>query len=1049
MNRGLVAAGLLALLAVCARADEVVLADMSLADQWQIEVWSKAPASISAEGEPPAGVPLGDELLRPLAVTIDWPGGSDFRFVSLLPQAAEPVPFAMTSVRVWISGDSDGHAMELHLRDAEGQDRKLGLPVLDYEGWREVRLEIPTEWQQPLTLASITWHNWGMSTGGTAVTRIAGLLATVDPTRKLVEGDVSPRLVVAPDAVGGLVLGGERGSARVRVLGWSALPEGLRVTTERQGPGEVGFSAIASLEPGGGASFAGSVGDLTTGLHGVTTVRFRLTDPGGKVLAERLLPLASIPAPAEISAEQRLRSPIGVNTHLGAPWAVFGRLGIHWARDYSWTWLGRGESLPLGNGRDYQAVAREAEAAGVTVLPVMQGAFRNADATGYSSDAAMLTASFERLSRAFPGIPVWEPDNEFDLHIPAHWYPEGNYENALLAMAEGLTGGAQLSLTGTAGIRYEETADLLHSPAAESFAIVNSHFYTGTEPPEEGISDANFGGAARFKPLTAVEQLARISSLAHRFGKESWLTETGWDVTYGHAVPEELQGVYLPRIWLLSLQAGADKVFWFYDRDVPNSTDRFSSSGLLRLDGSVRPSGIALAQLSSEIATARYAGDLDLGDDRFALAFERPDGSWSVAQWSPSGLAPAEVGVSVDSFGNRLGGQRHPGSVVYSHLASVSDAQRAQLATRWTECSVVTLAPGETAEVRLSLPAGASVAWEGAPAGIDAGAWQPGAGNATASLRIAPEVQPGPYRLRAVASGEGWTKRLPLTVSVEPALRVETAPFVPGEAQLVLLRTTERGRRVTVSGGEGATVAPRDVSVEPGRATRIAVAPDAGRRTPISLHFACADGSEQEASLPCLLADVPGAGSIVVDGVLLEWPIEAFLPAEGVARSSFAPSDARVALARSAAGLAAAFALPASEPRPGVEAGFWESTCLELFADPRGTSAGWGRSSKQLFAVPLRQGEGWRVACGLWGRTGGAQPAPGALGAARMADGVLVVELLLPWELLGGEPEGEWRLAVAAQLLDRERTWDLGWPSRKADGMLLGPRNWGVAQSGE
>jgi hypothetical protein len=105
-----------------------------------------------------------------------------------------------------------------------------------------------------------------------------------------------------------------------------------------------------------------------------------------------------------LSDEERRRSSLGVNTHLGAPWPAFERLGVHWARDYSWGWLGRGETAPVGNGRDFAALAAEAARCHVNIVPVTQGAFRNQAQTGFLEDSAAVSAGFERLARAFPQL---------------------------------------------------------------------------------------------------------------------------------------------------------------------------------------------------------------------------------------------------------------------------------------------------------------------------------------------------------------------------------------------------------------------------------------------------------------------------------------------------------------------------------------------------------------------------------------------------------------------------------------------------------------------
>lgn len=1039
-----------------APAAEAVLLDLSLPTCWEIEQWSKAPGTLSTGQEKPADVPLPDALLTPLAVSIDWPGGGDFRFFSVLPKGqATRIPYRLASIRLWVKSSGDGHAMELGFRDADGKDQKVGLGTLTEAGWHEVRADIPQEWKQPLEVRSITWHNWGMQTGGPATTLLCGLLGTVDTAQKLVEGDVAPRLLASPEDPNGIAFTGDENPVQVRVLGWEPLSAGALRLTEMLDLGAQPRETVTALDTGGSSAYGGATRPKSD-RNGCFTMSLTLDEAAGaKVVARQEVRLAWVTRPWNVNGGQRLASPIGVNTHVGAPWHAFGRLGIHWARDYSWTWLGHGDTAPEGNGRDFSKVLAEAEANGVIVLPVTQGAFRNSEGTGYSSDSGMLATAFAKLSRAFPTIPFWEPDNEYDLALSTRWYPPGNYENALQAMAQGLSdaGRAKVVLTGTAGIRYEETVDLLHSSAASSFAAVNSHFYTGTAGPEEGISDTNLGGAERYRPLSGIEQLSRVSSAAHRKGKYSWLTEIGWDVIYGPAVTEDEQCMYLVRAYLLARQAGADKVFWFYDRDIPNATGKFASSGLLRLDGSVRPSGVALAQLSRETAHAELQGELDLGGDSRALVFTLPDGGVTIAAWSPAGGAALPESLSTwaasDQLGNPTDSRELDASVRYLHGWTLPAPLAKQVATRWATGTVVTAAPGEEVDLSVEMPSGA-LTWGDLPSGVTATDWRSETGVRTTTLRAAPEVEQGVYRFLALASGDGWGKRLPLTLSVEPALRVEAGPYVPGQAQLVTVSTTERPQRVTIAGGEGATVAPTDFTVAPGRSQRVALAPDAHSRTPISLSFRTGRGAVQDLAVPCILWPVAGLAAPQLDGAVAEWPEALWLPETSLGLSAWAPAGPRLALARSDAGLALALSVPAKEMQSGKATDFWESTNIEVFADPTGGTGMWSRACRQVFLLPIRSDDGsWRVETGLWDRSGGGgQPAPGVAAAASVRDGRLCLEAVIPWELLGREPKAgsDWRLAIAGQFVDGATAWDLGWPSRKSGGLLAGPSGWGIAR---
>ncbi|MBI2299277.1 MAG: hypothetical protein HYU66_10115, partial [Armatimonadetes bacterium] len=626
---------LLLLAPLPALADEATLLDdLAFPGRFQLDPWNKAPGELAV---------AGDEL----RVGIDWPDDDEFRFFSIQPTASRgPIPYWLKEVSLQVFAGADGHFVEVHFKSSDGKDVKVGWKPKG-GAWETLRQPVPNDWVQPLTLTGVTWHNWGMKgAGGRAEVRLKELTGLIDDKQKLVPGDDKPALLVAPAVPYGLAAADGNAEVALRLLAWRPLEQAVALRLE--------------LTDDAGQAVAASDAQLTAEqparrehvqLPRNGTYRLRVTAPSFGAETG----LARLPAVPQLTADERRRSPIGVNTHFGAPWAAFEAMGIHWARDYSWGWLGRGETAPVGNGRDYAAVLADAERHHVQVLPVSMDAFRNAAKTGWNEDSGAMR------------------DKGFDLD---------DYARALLAARDGLQrgglqrgGAGSLVLNGTAGIRLDQAEVLLRGPAKDAFVVVNSHYYTGTMPPEPAVYDANLGGADRKTPLTFLDQLRLINRLAHAAGKESWLTEVGWDVTNGPAVGEALQAVYLPRAYLLAWETGTDKTFWFYDRDVPNAQGIFSTCGLLRLDGSIRPSGVAMAALSAQIARATYGGSLDLGDDLWALVFKQPEGGWTVAAWTvmaehplPRELAGA---AAVDLFGNPAQPKTIGPGVAYFRLAQL------------------------------------------------------------------------------------------------------------------------------------------------------------------------------------------------------------------------------------------------------------------------------------------------------------------------------------------------------------------------------------------
>ncbi len=1043
--------------ATVAVADQTcLLDDAGLVGRWQPDVWSRASGSVAPATDSPPGIAGA----RAIEVRVDWPMDDEFRFFSIQPQSSRgPIPYRVKEVSLWVRGGGDRHFLEVHFKDAKGGDAKIGFGASDFQGWRRLSQPVPAEVPQPLIFTSLTWHSWGLKgAGGTVVTALARLEAVLDETQRLVPGEDAPELLVAAQGPGGLADATGKAAVDLSVLSWSTQPRRLSLAQELLADdGKSLKREVTDLDFAGEYSGATAWQLPACGCFRLVT---SLSEAGSaKVLAHAETRLARVVAPSTpaLSADELMRSPIGVNTHLGAPWEVFGRLGIHWARDYSWTWLGRGETAPVGNGRDFAAAWGEARRQNVMVLPVLQGAFRNKAETGFLEDSAAISAGFERLSKAFPDIPFWEIDNEYEYALRdgdragRGGFDMADYERALQAAATGLAraGKARVVPNGTAGVRCDQAEALLASEARDAIPCINSHIYVGTAPPETGVSDTLLGGGGGQARLTMTDQLREVSRLAHAAGKESWLTETGWDVTNGPAVGEARQAEYLARVYLLARACGVDKVFWFYDRDVPGASGVFSTCGLLRLDGSLRPSAVAMAALSRETARATFAGTLDFGADFWAVVLAQPDGTWTVAAWSvekdhplPEGLAGI---AAVDILGNPAKPQRITPSILYFRLAKLPEAWDLQRQATWDSPTVVTTSPGGSAEVRLSAP-GAKVRWGTLPAGVSAAGWREDGRAQVDTLRVDVTARPGVYALAATAEGEGWRRSFAPSLLIEPALAVSgTMTYEPEQPEIKTITSAHLLGTVTARlVGDAGTVAPAQISVAPGLPRRIAVVPGPSAAGTLTLELSMDNGIRQTVTLFPLRKAVP---RLAATGDPRAWPPATLCPCEAVTAKG-TPADAALRLGWSEAGLIVAGEMPDAFLTEGKLDAFWDFTNLEVFVDPSAGGDGWTSSCRQFWLTPVRDGQGWRVAGGPWDRvTGkGAVPDPRCQATVTQRDGRATFTVVLPPEVVGRAPAaGEtWRLAVSAHGVSATDTLDLGWPRRKTEGLLAGPSNWGL-----
>jgi hypothetical protein len=801
---------------------------------------------------------------------------------------------------------------------------------------------------------------------------------------------------------------------------------------------------------------------------------------GDKPLRSAEVSLVRVVALPVLTPEQRAGSYIGVNTHFNAPWKAFEKMGIHWARDYCWGWLEYGQSAPMaGNSVDFRRIFADSQAAHITVLPCMSAVHRTEDKKRFIADTAKLRDAYEKLAKAFPTVPIWEMDNEIDLqfHSTTAGYEEwmASYVPAIQAAAEGLRKagtGAKLALNGDAGIYPDRAARLLAGPAKDDFICTNSHFYTGTVPPELSKQDYNTGAENIHRPSTFLDELRRISRVSHEHGKQSWLTEVGWDVTYGPAVGERLQALYLARMYLLSRFCSVDKTFWFYDRDIPKGTGIFASSGLLDLSLSARPSAAALAVVSKLTALAPYGGSIDLGGDRWCLLFGDGDGKWLAAAWSVQAdyPLPAELkGVkAVDLFGNEFAPEKLTPEVAYFSLDALPAGWDAQRRAELLSPTLVEAYPGGTVAMDIRLPAGAKLTWENMPAGVtnelapresrganSAASAPAGAGSGAefvrTTLTFPPNLPIGRHALTAVAAGEGWKRAWPLTISVVGPLEAASEPYWPGKpAKLTIRPHGDKAEDVTLDlPAEAGAISPAKLAVPPAGASTVFTAADKAAG-PVRLTARLASGASQVIFLRQGFLTVPMAGQIKLDGKLDDWPAGALLP-EGTFDAFPAGIGAKFYLAWSPQGLYLAACMPDKDRRPSVVKEFWEWTNVELFVDGSGGEhAGWPKSSHQFWFMPAMKADRWFTAAGEWKRSDAIpqtlyDDARGKTGIDVAAE-TMTMEVFIPAEALGAAPKAGavWRAALTGQITRRhESNALLAWPRTKRDGVLDGSKAWG------
>lgn len=785
---------------------------------------------------------------------------------------------------------------------------------------------------------------------------------------------------------------------------------------------------------------------------------------GKTLVAEAARRITRVPPMPGRSPEARWGSFIGINSHQWADWKLFARLGIYWVRDYSWQWYGRGDKgISVPQGENFQARLDAANAAGVNTLPCIQKAFVTADRRKWMEGTEEISAIFKRMSDHFPQQKVFQIGNEEEDKFPGRVHEPANYSNFIVHAAKGLDAaghGARVILSGDVFMHDEVIRALLAGPAKNAFQASCIHIYTGTVPPEIATRDANAGSEERRSGDMVLDRLREYAARLKAAGKETWMTETGWDVTYGPAVGERLQAVYLPRMFLLARWAGVDKTFWFFDLD-GKGKERFSSSGLVDLDGNLRPSGAAIAAFSRLALGAERAGSVHLGsEDIWAPVWKMPDGRWLVTAWAVKDIHPvpaslADAGEAYDMFSNKIApaSGRITDEVRYWFFNVLPAAFESQRLVELSSRRVASAPVGGSFAVAVQAGSG-KTEFDHVPPALSPGIWKQDGGRRTSVVTVAKDAAPGRYDLELRASGDGWEKRWTILAEVLPAIDATAAPYPRGGSEWVELRradSTPFQGAVSIPGNFG-SVEPAAIAAGSGEAAKVRfnAAPAASGPAPMTITLK--DGISQTVFLRPLTLALPRAGKITVDGDLSDWPPASLLPPATFAtnRQEF---QVGAAVSWTPEGLYIAAKMPVEKVFSSDPAWFWSSQNLEIFLKTSAEAGDtWTADCHQFFMVPVETDGVWRLVAGEWKKRFDAR-AENIFDDRRIKTGMrqekgfLTMEAFIPVAAIGAAPAGgaEWRAAIAMQTgSPGQMDIKACWPRPKSDGILDRPSTWGI-----
>jgi hypothetical protein len=139
--------------------------DLGTTGAWKACQWNKASGKIEISGEFPEELKAKGSSL---CLKVYWAGGEGMRFFSVVPAKQDPLKAKVSKASIWVKGSGNSRYVELHFlangqeKDAGGKFYKIGMGQMNFTDWRKLETQIPADWPQPLTIKSVTFHDWNI-----------------------------------------------------------------------------------------------------------------------------------------------------------------------------------------------------------------------------------------------------------------------------------------------------------------------------------------------------------------------------------------------------------------------------------------------------------------------------------------------------------------------------------------------------------------------------------------------------------------------------------------------------------------------------------------------------------------------------------------------------------------------------------------------------------------------------------------------------------------------------------------------------------------------
>lgn len=611
--------------------------------------------------------------------------GTGFEFFAIQPKSPLVIPGSAKKLSVWVKGKPEGPGWSMTLRDGWGRSMNAKHKKYEWDlskgrdgSWKKLTFPIPPDCTQPITITGLSTHNSG-SVDKKCDTQILvdqleieTDISDVDPASGELRSwvpDPAPEIKNPPKkSPSALLLAVELSATELHnvfsgskpefllcVKNW--LPEPATGSLEWKITDYLGKVLKSGTQPLAVESTFELPIPLDPPAFGLYQLESTATWKDGTKTVSAT-PVAYIPVPHELSEPEKDASPYGLNVLSGRAQmlSTFRKAGIVWYRDYAFGFelmkRAKGPSKGYTGWPWFPKIVKEFEKNGLRVLACMKGGIKPPGTFATSgTDSMQPNLEWKRdmagLITDFPYITHYEVDNEYDLpskknvlkEVEIDWQNYRNYHkqfSELTKMMQSLSPGKLVAVeNGRGGLFPQRVRACMESGDFDGIQVINSHHYTGDEPPETNFNEKNMGADKLDSGGLFFDQLREVKQVALSDGKkrEHWLTEFGWDTKAGHVVSPLLQAAYLQRGFMMLQAAGTEKGFWFFDIDTEPARGYFDGCGLMTAAQLPKLSFCAFSALTQLLPKPEFVGMISAGDGTWGYMF-RNEGKLVASLWT-------------------------------------------------------------------------------------------------------------------------------------------------------------------------------------------------------------------------------------------------------------------------------------------------------------------------------------------------------------------------------------------------------------------------------